>query len=988
LDQTIEVSTVDLFSGYIQHPIAIDAQHDRLYVATSVSHTLILDANTFKPIDEITVGGNLTLSSDRLYIGVPGAYDSSGQQISTSELRAYDLQALKLSPQIFYSDTSTLPAQVLVDETQQKIYVVRSGVFEVDPQTLHVVGSISGTVPIEYGLVPNYSAVDGAIDPVHHRLIVSLNNGIPGSNGGNVLAIYDLETGQQIADDGERSVMSLDVDPASGISYVIRSYIDSRSIVSYDQNGKLLHRLDGLTGEVQIDAAHQRVYVFEAYPRARLLLLDADLNYEGELRFDGLNDVAAFKFDAKTDRLLLLSRAGKLFVLKGQGVPLSRPFPVVAGGRAIGSIQWIVSSPNYAIDHKLFAVFAQSEYGYVSGAGALFSTIDDGKSWQAINGLPMSDTVTSLAFSANYQTDRTLLVALGSSVTVPSGGSGIYRSTDDGRTWSIASRGLGDLSIKQITVGDQDTVFAMGIKRGLLRSTDGGQTWAALADRYMNEFAYPNPILTALAVSPDFAQDKTVIISSMSGGVLTSHDGGETWSMTALGGSSYLYYMTGRTVLAAMQNGNVLRSEDNGDHWLGASVGLDLQSAGVSALATGHASRRAALLLTQYGEHGRLYNWSGADQRWDQVEIDQPITITAVVWIEAANQNLKLLIGTTDGQLISFAANELKLLPPAALSITGKPIQSIVTTDGQQVFIGGGSFGVWKSIDGGATWQDTGFPDRDTAHSMQLSLSSNYAQDETIFGTLGQGLYRSRDGGRTWNLLKIPSSAEFSIGALAVSPDFVIDHSILVSGDYRSPELYRSSDGGDTFAKIDSQIVVTPTPVTKLMISWNGDYLAWLDYTGLFRSQDQGRSWTRLIDRPDAVAQSIAQEDSHNGAYFVGLLYGTLMTSNGYGDVWEPIGQDTFAKHVWISAIAVSPIRSDTLLFVGTDNGLFRSNDLGSTWVRSDDGLPIENDLPLGIVALSISPNFASDRTVFAATTRGGLFVTHTAGEHWQAVAP
>jgi photosystem II stability/assembly factor-like uncharacterized protein/DNA-binding beta-propeller fold protein YncE len=983
LDQTIDVGAVDLNNTYLQHPIAIDAQHDRVYVTTSVSRTLILDAKSFKQIEEINVGGELSLSADRLYIGVPGAYDSSGQQISTSELRAYDLQTLKLLPHVSYSDTSWLPAQVLVNEASQKVYVVRRGVYEIDPATLRVIGSISGTVPIEYGLVPNYSAVDAAIDPVHHRLIVSLNNGVPGSNGGNVLSIYDLGKDTLIANDGQRSVQSIDVDPASGVAVVMRAYIDTRSLVSYDQNGKPLHRLEGLTGLVQIDAAHQRVYVFEQYPRARLLVLDSDLNYQGEIRFAGIETVDAFRYDAQADRLLMLSRAGKLFVLKGHGEPPARPSPAGAGEGAVGSIQWMVASPNYAIDHKLFAAFAVGDY--VGGAGALFSTVDEGKTWQAISGLPMSDTISSLAFSANYQTDQTVLVALGSSVIVPSNGSGIYRSTDAGRSWSNASRGLTDLSIKQISVADQKTIFAVGAKRGLFRSVDGGQTWTALADHYMNKFTYPNPILGALAVSPDFAKSKTLIISGQSGSLLTSHDSGETWTLTTANGAVQIRYLSPGQVLAAMQNGNVLRSDDNGDHWFSAGAGLDLQRGGVSTLAGWR--DRATLLLSEYGQRGWLFDWSGTNQRWDQIQIDQPITITAVSWIEEANANLKLLIGTTSGQLISIAASDLKRLPPAALSITGKAIQAIVTPDGRQVFIGGGSFGVWKSIDGGATWQDTGFPDRDTSHSMQLILSPNYAQEATLFGATGDAVYRSRDGGQTWDLLKIPSKTEFSIGALAISPNFASDQAILIGGDYRSPELYPSNDGGETFAVIRSSVVTTPTGFTKLVMAADGAWYVWLDYTGLFRSDDQGQSWLQVRSDDQAVAQSLASDPS--GAIWIGQLYGSVWRSLDRGGAWEPIGLQTFAQHVWISALAFSPEYAiDRSLLIGTDNGLFRSTDGGARWGRSDDGLPIENDLPLGIVALSISPNFQTDRTVYASITSGGLFVSQDGGQHWLAAAP
>ncbi|HZY44458.1 MAG TPA: hypothetical protein VFF70_06890, partial [Anaerolineae bacterium] len=560
LEATIDLGTVIGEPYFMAHPIAIDSKNNRLYIATAISQTLVLDAKTFQKIDEITIGGNLSLSSDRLYIGVPGAYDSFGKQISTSELRAYDLPTLKLSLHLFYTDTSLLPAYVLVNEAQQKIYVVRSGVFEADPKTLRVLGSISGTVPIKNGLIPNYSAVDAAIDPVHNRLIASLNNGIPGSNGGNGLAIFDLTNNTLLATDDERSVQSLDVNPVLGESYVVRSFTGSRSIAKYDQHGQLLQRLDGMTGAVQIDAAHRRVYVFEAYPRARLVILDADLNYQGEMRFAGLDKVVAFQFDAQNDRVLMLARTGKLFVLKGHATPDQ---PTATATTAHGSIQWLVPSPDYANDHNLFAAFAATDY--VVGAGAVFHSMDNGKTWQAINGLPMSDTVSAVAFSSNYASDHTLYAALGSSDRLPGDGSGVFRSADEGQTWGVASHGLTDLAINQIVAADAQTLFAVGTARGLFRSIDRGQTWTALADRYVREDSYASPILNALVVSPDYTHDKTVLISGLSGGLQTSHDGGETWRLTAPGGISHLSYLSNGNILAALQSGGVIRSTDNGD---------------------------------------------------------------------------------------------------------------------------------------------------------------------------------------------------------------------------------------------------------------------------------------------------------------------------------------------------------------------------------------------------------------------------------------
>ena len=114
-------------------------------------------------------------------------------------------------------------------------------------------------------LVPNYSAVDAAVIPQQQRLFVSLNNGIPGSNNGNIVAVYDLRTGQVIAQDLERSVSGFAVDETTGAVFSPRSHIGTAAIVKYDAQGHVLKRLDGLSGLALVDPAHDRVYLCQWY---------------------------------------------------------------------------------------------------------------------------------------------------------------------------------------------------------------------------------------------------------------------------------------------------------------------------------------------------------------------------------------------------------------------------------------------------------------------------------------------------------------------------------------------------------------------------------------------------------------------------------------------------------------------------------------------------------------------------------------------------
>jgi hypothetical protein len=78
------------------------------------------------------------------------------------------------------------------------VYIIEGGITIAGATTLDVRGTVSRTSPVPNAPVPNYSAVDTAIDPQRQRLFVNLSNGIPGSNSGNVLAVCDLASGQVI----------------------------------------------------------------------------------------------------------------------------------------------------------------------------------------------------------------------------------------------------------------------------------------------------------------------------------------------------------------------------------------------------------------------------------------------------------------------------------------------------------------------------------------------------------------------------------------------------------------------------------------------------------------------------------------------------------------------------------------------------------------------------------------------------------------------
>ncbi len=964
----------------LQHPIALDEANQRLYVSVSASRTVVLDADSLVPIGEVDAGGSVAVlpERDKLYIGTPGVYGRDGVIAAPPALRLYDASTLAFRRTVLFSDTYSLTPRALPDAVTGQVYLVHAGVYVADADTLEVSGTLSGTLPEPGALGYSLYAIDAAIDPAR-RLFVSLNNGIPGSNNGNVLRVFDLADDHLIAEDFERSVINLDIDPASSEAYVPRSYMSSAALVKYDAQGRALKRLDNAVGKVQVDPVHDRVYLLNSYP-PRLLVLDRQLNYRGEISVAFLTAAIDFALDPVRDRIYVLSSDGRLHVLRGHAAPPGVQPPPSAPPR--GSVQWLAASPDFARDRLIFAAFAADEYG--SGSGTLFANRDDSATWEFVAGLPVTNTAAALAFSPNFANDQTLFVALF--------GSGIYRSADGGATWQPTSIGLSDLAVHQLAVSpdfERDrTVYAVGARRGLFRSTDGGLTWLELADGYLDRLSGDTyPALSALALSPAFARDGRLLISraASSGGTYLSRDRGETWIKVLPDSVSRLAYLAdAQTVYAALGSGGVLRSDDGGEHWQAASDGLELLPGSITDLLTG--PDYALAWLAVYGQPSRLYLRPVKDLPWYAVgSPDQPMGSTFTLASDGS-----LFTGFSTGELRRYYVDNLAGALPPERHIADLTIQSIAIArdTANEIYAGGGAFGVWASRDLN-NWFDLQFPDRHSVNPMQLVVSPDFARDQTIFATMGQGLYRSRGRPWKWEALPIGSGAD-PIGGLAISPNFAADRTVLIAGDYRQPGLRASLDGGDSWADVRSPAPITASIGLKPVITPDGSWWAWIDYRGLYRTADRGQTWTQLIDDQNAVAQTIAvsPDYAHDGTLWIGLLFGALYRTSDAGRTWALTPPDWPAPSIWPRALVFSPdFAVDRTVFAGTDDGLFRSRDAGATWARADNGLPRTDAGTVPVTALAISPAYAQDHTLLAAGAGGGLWISRDSAQSWTWIA-
>lgn len=140
--------------------------------------------------------------------------------------------------------------------------------------------------------------------------------------------------------------------------------------------------------------------------------------------------------------------------------------------------------------------------------------------------------------------------------------------------------------------------------------------------------------------------------------------------------------------------------------------------------------------------------------------------------------------------------------------------------------------GVLVSMDSGLTWKgpEGGLPSGDV---RALALSSFYAIDPVIFAGVGSaGVYRSSNGGRTWEPAGLPGHEVTDLAWLG-------PYLYALSGG----GVFRSEDRGASWTRLTNGLAVAPTRVLFPLMPTSGAEAFLGTVSGIFRSSDGGQTW-------------------------------------------------------------------------------------------------------------------------------------------------
>jgi photosystem II stability/assembly factor-like uncharacterized protein len=262
----------------------------------------------------------------------------------------------------------------------------------------------------------------------------------------------------------------------------------------------------------------------------------------------------------------------------------------------------------------------------------------------------------------------------------------------------------------------------------------------------------------------------------------------------------------------------------------------------------------------------------------------------------------------------------------------------------------------------------------------------------------GNGVYRSADGGRTWVHVGLDDTQQ--IGRILVHPaDANLVYVAALGHPYGPNEergVFRSSDGGRTWEKVlyrDADagaidLAFEPgDPRVVYAALWQTRRTPWSVYppsngpgSGLYRSTDGGDTWSRidgngLPAEHGRIGLAVAPTEPKRVYAMVDAEQGGLYRSDDGGARWERVGSDPriWQRGWYFGGVAVDPHRADTVYAL--DTNLYRSDDGGRTFTLIK-GSPGGDDYH----ELWIDPR-EPDRQILA--TDQGAVVTVDGGRTW-----
>jgi photosystem II stability/assembly factor-like uncharacterized protein len=278
--------------------------------------------------------------------------------------------------------------------------------------------------------------------------------------------------------------------------------------------------------------------------------------------------------------------------------------------------------------------------------------------------------------------------------------------------------------------------------------------------------------------------------------------------------------------------------------------------------------------------------------------------------------------------------------------------------------------GVWKSTDGGINWESvsdgsvfgTGSVGAIAVSDSDPNIVYVGMGESPIRGNVshGDGVYKSTDGGKTWQRIGLDDTRQIArIRIHPRNPDLVYVAALgHVWGPNEQRGVFRSRDGGKTWEKVLSRgnkagaidLIMDPTNASILYAGfWEVYRKPWTLESGgpnggIFKSTDGGDTWTELTRNPGLprgtvgnIGITVSPANPDRVWAIVEAEDGGVFRSDNGGRTWTRVNEERrLRQRAWYyTRIYADPKNADTVYVLNT--GFYRSNDGGRTFT----GIPV-----------------------------------------------
>lgn len=339
-------------------------------------------------------------------------------------------------------------------------------------------------------------------------------------------------------------------------------------------------------------------------------------------------------------------------------------------------------------------------------------------------------------------------------------------------------------------------------------------------------------------------------------------------------------------------------------------------------------------------------------------------------------------------------------------AVAGGRVSVVVGIPGDPnvIYVGAASGGVWKSTNGGDTWQAV-FAHGDSASIGTIAVAPSNpnlvwvgtgeanVRNDTVTGA---GVYYSPDAGKTWEFKGLKDSGQIS--AIVIDPQNPAIVFVAAQGDPWGPNpergVFKTTDSGKTWRKVlyvddktgASSLVMEPgNPQVLFAGMWTALRTPWTMINGsatggVWRSTDGGSTWQKLADGlptgdTGRITLAAAPSSPEHVYALIPTTHGTLWSTTDLGEHWGMVSDNhALAVRQWYFAgMAVAPNDDNRIYFASLN--LMQSDDGGKTAHPIDHGVHVDHH--------AVWVDAENPQRILQGND-GGVYVSVNAGKHWR----